>query len=315
MTAPDMRHIDITLPDGSTKQVPRGTTPREIAEQIGAGLARAAVAARVNGQVVDLGRPLEEDASVAILTERNAEALDVLRHSAAHVLATAVREVRPDAKIGFGPAIENGFYYDFEVDHPFTPEELEKIEQKMIEVGQADQPFERKVVNKEEARELFAGDPLKLERLEDLGPAETITVYRNGPFLDLCRGPHLPSTGRVRNVKLLNTAGAYWRGDEKRQMLQRIYGTAWFTDKDLADYLHRIEEAKRRDHRKLGRELDLYMFHPWAPGAAFWTGRGTIVYNTLVDFMRRVLAGRRERSAHQAAGGQVRPDHLHDANG
>ncbi len=292
MTGPDSSHIEITLPDGSTREVLRGTTARQIAEGIGPGLARAAVAAKVNGQVVDLGRPIEEDANVALLTEKNPEALDVLRHSAAHVLATAVRQVRPDAKIGFGPAIENGFYYDFEVDHPFTPEELDRIERQMLEVGKEDQAFERRVVSKAEARELFRDDPLKLERLEDLGPEETITVYRNGLFLDLCRGPHLPSTGRIRCVKLLNTAGAYWRGDEKRQMLQRIYGTAWFNEKDLADYLHRVEEAKRRDHRKLGKELDLYMVHPWAPGAAFWTGRGTIVYELLVDFMRGVLAGR-----------------------
>ena len=292
MTGPDVSKIEITLPDGSTREVARGTTGLQIAESIGPGLARAAVAAKVNGQVVDLGRAIEEDANVALLTEKNPEALDVLRHSAAHVLATAVRQVRPDARIGFGPAIENGFYYDFEVSHPFTPEELEKIEQKMLEVGKADQPFERRVVNKEEARELFRDDPLKLERLQDLGPDETITVYRNGAFLDLCRGPHLPSTGRIRNVKLLNTAGAYWRGDEKRQMLQRIYGTAWFNEKDLADYLHRVEEARRRDHRKLGKELDLFFFHPVSPGAAFWTGRGTIVYHELVDFMRAVLATR-----------------------
>src|SRR5512140_1315717 len=289
MSKPEIR---VTLPDGTTLEVPAGASALEVAERIGPRLARAAVAAKVNGHVVDLRRPIEGDATVEILTEKNPEALDVLRHSAAHVLATAVRQVRPDARIGFGPAIENGFYYDFEVDHPFTPEELEKIEQRMLDVAKEDQSFERRVVNKAEARELFRDDPLKLERLEDLGPDETITVYRNGAFLDLCRGPHLPSTGRIRNVKLLNTAGAYWRGDEKRQMLQRIYGTAWFTEKDLADYLHRIEEAKRRDHRKLGRELDLFFFHPVSPGAAFWSGRGTIVYQLLVDFMRGVLAGR-----------------------
>jgi threonyl-tRNA synthetase len=284
------QQIRVTLPDGSERPFPRGTTVREVAESIGPRLARAAVAAKVDGKVVDLMRPIEEDASVAILTERDAEALDVLRHSAAHILATAVRRVRPEAKIGFGPAIEDGFYYDFEVDHPFTPEELEEIEREMAGVSAEAQGFERRVVSKAEARELFADDPLKLERLEELGDDEVISVYRNGPFLDLCRGPHLPDTGRLKHFKLLNSAGAYWRGDSKRQMLQRIYGTAWFDQKSLDEYLHRMEEAKKRDHRRLGKELDLFFFHPFAPGSAFWTGRGTTIYHSLVDFMREVLA-------------------------
>ncbi len=284
--------IRVTLPDGSVKEMPAGSTARDVAESIGPGLARAALAARVDGGVVDLSRPLEGDVSLEIITPKSPGALDVLRHSAAHVLATAVRQVRPDAQIGFGPAIENGFYYDFDVDHPFTPEELEEIERHMAQVADADDPFERRVVTVEEARELFADDPLKLERLADFDENEVITVYRNGPFLDLCRGPHVPSTGKVRCVKLLNTAGAYWRGDEKRQMLQRIYGTAFFSEQELSAYLHQLEEARRRDHRKVGRELDLFFFSPLAPGAAFWTGRGTILYHELVDFMRGVLAGR-----------------------
>jgi threonyl-tRNA synthetase len=267
-----------------------GASPRKVAERIGPGLAKAAVAARVNGSVVELDRAIEGDAAVEILTAKSPGALDVLRHSAAHVLATAVRQVRPGAGIGFGPAIEDGFYYDFEVDEPFTPDELERIEQVMAEVAQAEQAFERRVVSKAEARELFRDDPLKLERLEELADDEVITVYRNGPFLDLCRGPHVPATSHVKHFKLLNTAGAYWRGDEKRQMLQRIYGTAWFTEKDLADYLHRVEEAKKRDHRKLGRELDLFFFHPFAPGAAFWTDRGSAIFEELVQWMRSVLA-------------------------
>ncbi|HSH45811.1 MAG TPA: threonine--tRNA ligase, partial [Longimicrobiales bacterium] len=275
---------------GSTMELPRGATPLDVASRIGAGLARAALAAKLDGTVVDLHRPIEGDAAVEIITKKSPEALDVLRHSAAHVLATAVRQVRPDAGIGFGPPIENGFYYDFDVDEPFTPEELEQIEGIMREVASRDEPFERQVVTKEEARELFADDPLKLERLEELGDDEVISVYRNGPFLDLCRGPHIPGTGQVEHFKLLSTAGAYWRGDENRQMLQRIYGTAWFSAKDLEEHLHRLEEAKRRDHRRLGKDLDLFVFHPWAPGAPFWTDRGTTIFHALGEWMRDVLS-------------------------
>ncbi|HEX2092307.1 MAG TPA: threonine--tRNA ligase [Longimicrobiaceae bacterium] len=284
--AAEREQIRVTLPDGSVREVAPGTTVAELARSIGPGLARAALAGKIDGQVVDLARPIDQDARVEIVTERSPDALEVLRHSAAHVLATAVRRVRPEAKIGFGPAIEDGFYYDFEVDRPFTPEELETIEHEMQEVARADDPFERRVVSKEEARELFADDPLKLERLEELGDDEMISVYRNGPFLDLCRGPHVPSTGRLQHFKLLNTAGAYWRGDSRRQTLQRIYGTAWFSQKDLEAYVHRLEEARRRDHRKLGRELDLFQFHPVSPGAAFWTPRGTTLYNTLLGFVQ-----------------------------
>jgi len=281
--------IRITLPDGSVRTVASGTTPLEIAQSIGPGLAKASLAASVDGQVVDVHRPLEADATLSLITQKSPEALDVLRHSAAHVLATAVRAVRPDAGIGFGPAIENGFYYDFDVAEPFTPEDLERIEEEMRKAAGRDDPFERRVVDRDEARELFAGDPLKLERLEELTEGEVISVYRNGPFLDLCRGPHLPSTGQVKHFKLLNTAGAYWRGDERRQMLQRIYGTAFFSQKELEQHLHRLEEARKRDHRRLGKELDLFLFHPWAPGSAFWTDRGTRIYTELVDWMRGVL--------------------------
>lgn len=288
-TVDTTQQIRITLPDGSERAVHRGTTVLEIAEAIGPRLARAAVAAKVDGEVVDLARPLERDASIEILTEKNPEALEVLRHSAAHVLATAVRQVRPDAGIGFGPPIEDGFYYDFQVDRPFTEEELEEIERRMAEVAGEAQTFERRVVTVEEARELFADDPLKLERLEEFGDDEVITVYRNGPFLDLCRGPHIPETSRLQHFKLLNTAAAYWRGDSNRQTLQRIYGTAWFSRKDLEAYLQRLEEAKKRDHRRLGRELDLFLFHPFSPGSAFWTHRGTTVYDALVGWMRETL--------------------------
>jgi len=287
-TATDTIHV--TLPDGTGMEVPTGTTVDEVARKIGPGLARAAVGAKVDGEVVDLMRELDQDVELTILTERDEEeALPILRHSTAHVLATAVRELEPDAGIGFGPPIDEGFYYDFDVDEPFTPEDLESIEKKMQEVVEADQSFQRRRVTKEEARELFSDDPLKLERLEEFDEDEVITVYRNGPFLDLCRGPHVPSTGRIGHFKLLSAAGAYWRGDESRQMLQRIYGTAFFSEKDLEEHLERLEEARKRDHRKLGKELDLFRFHPWAPGAPFWTERGTVVYQSLVDWMRGVL--------------------------
>jgi threonyl-tRNA synthetase len=281
--------ISITLPDGKVLELEDGATPLEVAERIGPGLARAALAAKVDGAVVDLRRPITADARVEIVTDRSPEALDVLRHSAAHVLATAVRRVRPGAGIGFGPAIRDGFYYDFDVDEPFTPDELERIEAEMADVAASADPFERREVSRSEARELFADDPLKLERLEELGDNEVISVYRNGAFLDLCRGPHVPDTSRVKHFKLLNTAGAYWRGDEKRQMLQRIYGTAFLSEKDLALHLERLEEARKRDHRRLGRELDLFWFHPSAPGAPFWTDRGTTVFETLRDWMVRRL--------------------------
>jgi threonyl-tRNA synthetase len=282
--------VTLTLPDGKVIELPHGSSVFDAARRIGPRLAQAAVAARLDGQIVDLARPVYEDAQLQILTERDADALGVMRHSAAHVLATAVRRLYPDAGIGFGPAIEDGFYYDFAVDSPFTPDDLERIEAEIARVIEADQPFERRVVDRDEARALFADDPLKLERLEELGDDEVITVYRNGPFLDLCRGPHVPSTGGVKHVKLMSAAGAYWRGDVKRQMLQRIYGTAWFSDKELAEYLHRLAEAKRRDHRKIGRELDLFMLHPYAPGAAFWTDRGSTIFRELGNWMHDVLS-------------------------
>ncbi len=270
--------VRVTLPDGSVRDVPRGTTARAVAEGIGAGLARAAVAARVNGAVWDLDRPIERDVSLAILTERDPEALEVLRHSAAHVLATAVRDLFPGAGIGFGPPIEDGFYYDFEVPRPFTPEDLERIEARMGEVAKADYPFVREVVDRDAANRRFADDPLKLERISELGDDETISVYTDGPFTDLCRGPHVPRTGRLKHFKLLNAAGAYWRGDEKRQMLQRIYGTAWFKKEDLDAYLHRLEEARKRDHRVLGRQLDLFSISDVVgPGLVLWHPRGAMV--------------------------------------
>jgi threonyl-tRNA synthetase len=283
---PDQIHV--TLPDGSQRELPDGTTGAALAALIGPGLARAAVAIKVNGQVQDLGRPLPDGATVAVLTDRDADALAVLRHSAAHVLATAVREVFPDAGIGFGPAIEEGFYYDFDVPRPFTPEDLEEIEERMNEVVAKDYPFVREVVDRKEANRRFADDPLKLERIGELGADETITVYTDGPFVDLCRGPHIPSTGRLKYFKLLSGAGAYWRGDSSRQMLQRIYGTAFFKKDDLAQHLMRLDEAKKRDHRVLGKQLDLFMFHPYSPGGVFWTDRGTAMVNEINAYLREL---------------------------
>jgi threonyl-tRNA synthetase len=270
--------IRLTLPDGSVREVARGATSRQVAQSIGPGLAKAAIAARVDGQVRDLDRPLDTDASFAILTDKDPDALEVLRHSAAHVLATAVREVFPGAGIGFGPPIEDGFYYDFDVPRPFTPEDLEQLEQKMAEVTQRDYPFVREVVDRAEANRRFADDPLKLERIGELGDHEVISVYTDGSFQDLCRGPHLPSTGRLKHFKLLHAAGAYWRGDEHRQMLQRIYGTAWFKKEDLEGHLHRLEEARKRDHRVIGRQLDLFSIQDVVgPGLVFWHPKGAMV--------------------------------------
>ncbi len=273
-----MSPIRLTLPDGSVREMPAGTSPRQLAESIGPGLAKAALVARVDDQLRDLDRPIEADASVALLTDRDPDALYVLRHSAAHILATAVRELFPGAGIGFGPPIEDGFYYDFEVDRPFTPEDLQRIEQKMAEVARRDDPFGREVVDRAAANARFADDPLKLERIAELGDDETITVYTNGPFTDLCRGPHVPGTGRLRHFKVLHAAGAYWRGDEHRQMLQRIYGTAWFKKEDLDAYLHRLEESRRRDHRVLGKQLDLFSIQEVVgPGLVFWHPRGAMI--------------------------------------
>jgi len=270
--------IRLTLPDGSVREVPPGTTGRDLAASIGPGLAKAALAIRVDGQVRDLSRPIEADATVSIITDKDPDALDVLRHSSAHILATAVRELFPGAGIGFGPAIEDGFYYDFDVPRPFAPEDLERIEQQMGEVAKRDYPFLREVVDREEANRRFADDPLKLERIAELGPDETITVYTDGPFQDLCRGPHLPGTGRLKHFKLLHAAGAYWRGDERRQMLQRIYGTSWFKKEDLDAYLNRLEEARKRDHRVLGKQLDLYSISEIVgPGLVLWHPRGAII--------------------------------------
>src|SRR5690348_12901 len=283
---PSEATLTLTLPDGSQRNVAAGTLPSEVVKSIGERLLQAAVAVEVNGAIQDLVTPLRSSGTFKVLTERDAPALAVLRHSAAHILATAVRRIRPDAKIGFGPAIDDGFYYDFEVKEPFTPDDLVAFEKEMQRVSQEKFPFERREVNRDEARTVFADDPLRLERRDELGADEVSSLYTDGPFVGLCRGPHVPDTGRVKHYKLTHTAGAYWRGDSKRQMLQRIYGTAWFKKDELDAHLQRIEEAKRRDHRVLGKQLDLVMMHQFSPGAVFWTERGTVLFNALIDFIR-----------------------------
>ena len=285
--------IRVTLPDGSEKRVPAGSTGADLAKAIGPGLAKAALAVRVNGIVWDLTRPLPDGAKVTVLTDKDPQALEVLRHSSAHVLATAVRQLFPQAKIGFGPPIEDGFYYDFEVERPFAPEDLEAIEKKMVDVVKADYPFVREEVDRAEAKRRFKDDPLKLERIEDLGPDEVISIYTDGPFVDLCRGPHVPSTGRIKHFKLLHAAGAYWRGDERRQMLQRIYGTAWFTKEDLEGYVRRLEEAKKRDHRVLGKQLDLFSIQEdTGPGLIFWHPKGAMLQFQLRRFIEDTILER-----------------------
>jgi threonyl-tRNA synthetase len=276
----------LTLPDGATREVAPGTLPRDVVASIGPGLLKAAVAVAVEGDVQDLMTPLRRGGAFVVLTAKDPRALAVLRHSGAHILATAVRRLRPDARIGFGPAIDDGFYYDFEVAAPFTPDDLAAFEAEMHRVVAERFPFVREEVDRATAQGRFAEDPLKLERLSELGDDEVISLYTDGPFTDLCRGPHVPDTGYLKHFQLLHTAGAYWRGDERRQMLQRIYATAFWTQAELDQHLHRLAEARRRDHRVLGKQLDLFTFHPASPGAAYWTPKGTTLYNTLVEFVR-----------------------------
>jgi len=277
----------LTLPDGKTREVPPGTLARDVVGSIGPRLLQAAIAVAVDGEVQDLMTPIRSGGAFQVITDKDPRALPVLRHSGAHILATAVRRLRPDAKIGFGPAIDDGFYYDFEVAKPFTPDDLAAFEAEMHKVIAEKYPFVRAEVTQEEARKVFADDPLKLERLEDFtDPSEIISTYTDGPFVDLCRGPHVQDTSYLKHFKLLSAAGAYWRGDERRQMLQRIYATAFFKKEELDAHLHRIEESRKRDHRVLGRQLDLFQFFPQAPGAAFWSPKGTQLWNTIEAFVR-----------------------------
>jgi len=284
-----MPEIKITLPDGSSRELPQGSTVAALAASIGAGLAKAAIAGRINGDLVDVTAPLADGARVEIITEKSPEALEIIRHSASHLMAQAVKELFPKAKVTIGPAIESGFYYDFDMDAPFTPEDLERIEAKMAALASADLKIERRVLSSAEAVKMFSemGETYKVELINDLG-VEQVSVYSQGEFADLCRGPHLPSTSRIKAFKLLSIAGAYWRGDEKNRMLQRIYGTAFTDKKELEAYLNRLEEAKRRDHRKLGRELDLFSFSDEVgAGLVIWHPKGAMLRTILEDFERR----------------------------
>ena len=281
---------EITLPDGSKKAFPEAVTGLGVAESIGAGLAKAAVAVRVDGQLRDLSAQIGADSAVEIITRTSKDGLEVLRHDAAHVMAEAVKELYPETQVTIGPAITDGFYYDFARDEAFTPEDLERIEVRMHDIVQRDEPVVREIWDRAGAVDFFKdrGEVYKAEIIAGIPEGEEVTVYRQGQFVDLCRGPHMPSTGRLgRAFKLTKLAGAYWRGDSRNEMLQRIYGTAWASNKDLRRYLHRLEEAERRDHRRLGRQMDLFHFQDEAVGAVFWHDKGWTLFRTLVEYMRR----------------------------
>ena len=284
----------ITLPDGSTREFDSPVSVHQVAASIGPGLARAALAGRVDGRLVDTSFLIQSDASLAIVTAKDeSDALELLRHDAAHVMAQAVQELYPGTQVTIGPAIENGFYYDFARDEPFTPEDLERIEARMHEIVKRDLPILREVMDREDAMRTFAdlGETYKVEIIDDIIPAgEEVSIYRQGDWFDVCRGPHLPSTGKLGDgFKLMKVAGAYWRGDSRNPMLQRIYGTAWRDQKELNVYLHRLEEAEKRDHRKLGKQLDLFHFQDEAPGMAFWHAKGRIIYRLAEQYMREKL--------------------------
>ena len=290
-----MNEISVTLPDGDSRRVSAGSTPADVAALISPGLAKAALAAVVDDRLVDLTLPLERDARVRIVTSKSPEALQLQRHSTAHLMAAAVTQLFPGAQCGVGPAIDDGFYYDFIVGRPFVPEDLEAIEKRMKELAAQDLVYERQMWPRDEALEFFRakGEPLKVQLIEEKTEGERevscYTIKDRDTFVDFCLGPHVPSTGRLKAFKLTSVSNAYWKGDARNQPMQRIYGTAFFTDAELKAHLQRLEEAKKRDHRKVGRDTGLFMFHPWAPGAAFWLPKGTVLWNTLADYMRSVL--------------------------
>ncbi|MBE2262021.1 MAG: threonine--tRNA ligase [Burkholderiaceae bacterium] len=290
--------IQITLPDGSRREFPQAPTVADVAASIGAGLAKAALAGKVSfsgdaetaAKVVDTGFRIERDAALAIVTAKDADGLEVIRHSTAHLLAYAVKELFPDAQVTIGPVIENGFFYDFAYKRPFTPEDLAQIEKRMGELAAKDEPVVRRVLPRDEAVAYFKGlgEHYKAEIIASIPSNEDVSLYREGAFEDLCRGPHVPSTGKLRHFKLMKVAGAYWRGDHRNEMLQRIYGTAWATKDDLQQYLTMLEEAEKRDHRKLGRELDLFHIDEHSPGTVFWHPKGWIIWQEVEQYMRRV---------------------------
>ncbi len=280
----------IKLPDGSVKEFPGPITVAEVAQSIGAGLARAAIAGKLNGKLVDTSHRIEGDADLAIVTDKSPEGVEIVRHSTAHLLAHAVKELFPDAQVTIGPVIENGFYYDFSYKRPFTPEDLVAIEKRMGEIARKDFPVRRKELARDAAVNLFAsqGEKYKAEIIASIPSGEKISLYEQGNFVDLCRGPHVPSTGKLKVFKLMRVAGAYWRGDSKNEMLQRIYGTAWAKKEDQDAYLKMLEEAEKRDHRKLGQQLDLFHIEEDAPGMVFWHPKGWILYQQVEQYMRRV---------------------------
>ncbi len=292
----------ITLPDGSTRSFDSSVSVMQVAEDIGPGLAKATLAGRVNGELVDASYVISDDASLAIVTSRDKEALELFRHDAAHVMAQAVQELFPDTQVTIGPAIEDGFYYDFAREEAFTPTDLNKIEQKMHEIVKRDLPIQREVMDRVEAMKVFAelGEDYKVEIIDDIIPqGEEVSIYRQGDWFDVCRGPHLPSTGKLgKAFKLMKLAGAYWRGDSNNEMLQRIYGTAWTCKKDLAAYLHRLEEAEKRDHRKIAKKMDLFHLQEQAPGMVYWHDKGWRIYQVVENYIRSQLREHGYREVH-----------------
>ena len=295
---------NIRLPDGSSKSFPNPVTVAEIAAAIGAGLARAALAGKVNGKIVDTSFRVESDADVSIITERDPEGVEILRHSTAHLLAHAVKELFPDAQVTIGPVIENGFYYDFAYKRPFTPEDLASIEKQMLEIAKRDLPVERKVMSRDDAVAFFSsmGEKYKAQIIASIPQGEAISLYGQDNFIDLCRGPHVPSTGKLKVFKLMRVAGAYWRGDSKNEMLQRIYGTAWGKKEDQDAYLRMLEEAEKRDHRRLGTQLDLFHMQEEAPGLVFWHPKGWVLWQAVEQYMRRVY---RDNGYREVRGPQI----------
>jgi threonyl-tRNA synthetase len=281
--------VNVTLPDGSVRQFDAPVTVAQVASSIGAGLAKAALAGRVNGKLVDTSHLIDADAQLSIVTDKDADGLDMIRHSTAHLLAYAVKTLFPDAQVTIGPVIEDGFYYDFAYKRPFTPEDLVAIEKKMVELAKQDIPVERSVMPRDEAVTFFKdmGEVYKAEIIASIPTNEDISLYREGDFIDLCRGPHVPSTGKLKHFKLMKLAGAYWRGDSKNEMLQRVYGTAWAKKDDLEAYLFRLEEAEKRDHRRLAKQLDLLHMQDEAPGMVFWHPKGWIVWQQIEQYMRQ----------------------------
>ncbi len=284
-----MSEIAVTLPDGSVRKYPPGVTIKQVAESIGPRLGRDAIGGVVDGsEVIDVHTPLQRNCAVKIVTVKSAPGLEVLRHSASHIMASAVQRLFPGTQVTFGPAVENGFYYDFRRDQGFTPEDLAKIEAEMKKIVDLDLPFERSEISREEAKRLFEkmGETFKREHIDAIPPGETLTLYKHGDWLDLCKGPHVPSTGLVKAFRLTSVSGAYWKGDERNPQLARIYGTAFWDQKALDEHFSQLEEAKKRDHRKLGKELDLFSFNPVAPGMPFFHPKGAVLYNTLIEMMR-----------------------------